>query len=107
MPDSVSTFGPLDPSPGNGPAVSSGISSTAALDDGVLLVVPEALGDGLLVVPEALGVEPLDGLLSVAQPATTARPAPANSLRTLRLRSMPRSYSRPLSWSCISVSSPC
>ncbi len=40
MPDSVRTFGPFDPSPGNGPAVSSGISpaDVAALD----VEVPQA-----------------------------------------------------------------
>src|SRR6266571_4404679 len=32
MPDWVSTSGPLEPSPGNGPAVSSGISTQAAAD---------------------------------------------------------------------------
>src|SRR4051812_32489898 len=31
-PDTVSTSGPLDPSPGNGPAVSSGIVSQLAAD---------------------------------------------------------------------------
>jgi hypothetical protein len=44
-------LGPFDPSPGNGPAVSCGISSTFAADAvvlGVLDVVLETLADGVV-----------------------------------------------------------
>src|SRR5688500_18898753 len=81
MPDSVRTFGPFDPSPGYGPAVSSGISSTlVGVEEVPVVGVPEVVADGLL----ADGVLPPGAASSAEQPATTARPAPASSRRTFR-----------------------
>src|SRR5215207_5657781 len=107
MPDSVSTFGPFDPSPGYGPPVSSGIASTSVAE-----LDAEDEAEGVLEVPA--DVPPLDGLVeppellsSAAHPATTARPAPARRRRTFLRRRVPRSWTRPRSCSCgvISVSS--
>jgi hypothetical protein len=100
MPDSVSTFGPLEPSPGYGPAVSCGISSTSV----PVVVLEVALG--LLVVVGVLDVvvvpvvvESVVPVVSVEHPATAARPAPANRPRKRRRWRVRRSYCRPRSCS--------
>jgi len=75
MPESVSTFGPFDPSPGYGPAVSSGISPGDAA----------ALGGEL---PQA-----------AAPTATRPRPsARSTCLRPSVPRSKPRPWSTTSSW---------
>jgi hypothetical protein len=88
-PLSVRTFGPLDPSPGNGPAVSSGISDVVPADDSVSEDV--AVPDAPVVVSPS---EP-------PQAATMTEPTPpANSPTPLRREtSRGRSNSRPRSWS--------
>ena len=95
-PFSASTFGPFEPSPGNGPAVSSGISAHASPPD----VEPGAASD----VADAVDVEPdVEAVLvlasplsavddaglpvssSVEQATSTAAPAPASILSVVRL----------------------
>jgi hypothetical protein len=94
-----STSGPLEPSPGYGPAVSSGISSVAVPADSV------AAADAVLEVPVdgALAVVPLDDVEEAVPHATSpAAPIPnAPSIRR-RLLSVPRS--KPSPWSTISSS---
>ena len=77
-PLSASTFGPLDPSPGNGPAVSSGISA-----------VPDAL------VAVAVGVAALPPSPPDDDPhaASTAEPSPPASMPTARRRLIRRGRS--------------
>lgn len=77
-PDSVSTFAPLEPSPGYGPAVSSGISP----------VEVAVVADGA-AVPQA------------ASPAVTA-PTPSTASMRRLLSRVPRSNPRP--WSTTSSS---
>jgi hypothetical protein len=119
MPLSDNTSGPLEPSPGNGPPVSSGTASRFELD--AAAVVAEVAGVVLAAVvpdvPEVAAVVPFvaavvglaaadvdDALPSDAQlAATTARPAPANIVNSRRLAiNVPRSKLRPRSWSCSS-----
>jgi hypothetical protein len=97
MPDSVSTFGPFDPSPGYGPAVSSGISSQLA-------EVADPVGvDGAAVdasSADPVEVDPVAGASSsVAQPTRVASPTPANRVSARRRLSVLRSYASPRSCS--------
>jgi hypothetical protein len=88
MPSSVSTFGPLEPSPGNGPAVSSGI--------GVELEPPLDPDDpvpGLWVEPVVVVVFRNALLLEDAQPTNATTPTPPRSFRRSRL-SMPATVGR-------------
>ncbi|WP_249266469.1 MULTISPECIES: hypothetical protein [unclassified Pseudonocardia] len=80
-PDSVSTFAPLEPSPGYGPAVSSGISP-------VLVVLAVDAPDD----PDAP---------HAARPAVAA-PMPSTASIRRRLNNVPRSNPRP--WSTTSSS---
>src|SRR5512141_3009586 len=74
MPVSDSTSTPLDPSPGKGPAVSSGITCSAAAE-----VLGAAVALGADVVACAAALDVADDLLSDPQPAiSAASPAPAN-----------------------------
>src|SRR5262245_31611044 len=86
-PSWVRMFGPLEPSPGNGPAVSSGMgeqSVDAELDAAAVVAdVPAALVDAPVVdapVVDAPVVEApvVDALSSSPQPTTAMRPAPAS-----------------------------
>lgn len=81
-PLSFSTFTPFEPSPGKGPAVSSGISAHA-----------DAGG-------EAEGGADADGFPSAVQPTSGTSPAPAISRIILRRASTGRSWARPRSCSC-------
>src|SRR4051812_37630859 len=74
----VSTFGPFDPSPGYGPAVSSGISLGEAL---VLLGEPEVV-DGVVEVVVA-DVEVVDPLQAAANAASPPPPRTASARRRL------------------------
>jgi hypothetical protein len=92
-PLSVRTFGPLEPSAGNGPAVSSGMTSTSpdvAAEAGAALVaavldapdVPLVVAE-LPSVPEPAVVaapSPLDD----AQPTNASSPAPVSTWRARR-----------------------
>ena len=101
---SVSTFGPFEPSPGNGPAVSSGIAVVTfdpvldvddeVVDDDVVAVVPDvAVASDLLFDPQAA--------------ATVTNPAPARSRSApRRSTSRGRSNARPRSWSSMSCVMP-
>src|SRR5262245_13782042 len=71
-PDWPSTLGPLDPSPGNGPAVSSGI-----------LVLQLELPD---VVVDVVEVVALGAVSEPAQPANCSTPTPAPSRAAIRKR---------------------
>lgn len=82
MPDRSKTSGPLDPSPGYGPAVSSGISP---VDAAALAVPPE---------PAAPAVH--------AASATDPMPAPRYASTARRLSSVRRS--KPAPWSTTSSS---
>src|SRR3954471_13069842 len=94
MPLSVSTLTPLEPSPGYGPLVSSGISSG---DDGVPLA---------LDVPAAALEWPAAEVVSSAHAASARMPAPPSIVSARRRLSISgRSWDRPLSWSCASCSS--
>src|SRR6266545_260731 len=89
MPDWVSTLGPLEPSPGYGPAVSCGISSQVAERDPV----------GVEVAVDAADEPPESG----PHPARVASPAAASMVRARRrFSSVDRSKARPRSWSCSS-----
>src|SRR6478752_5645926 len=89
-PDSVSTFTPFDPSPGYGPAVSSGISPSATATDDPAPPGPPEGGVGWDVT---ISVPPL------AQPTPTgAIPAAPKSPSRPRLpRILGRSWERPRS----------
>jgi hypothetical protein len=65
MSASVSAFGPLDPSPGYGPAVSSGITAHTPVLESVAVVVSDAAGR----LPQANAPR--------APKAAAAAPAPA------------------------------
>jgi hypothetical protein len=94
-PLSARTFGPLEPSPGYGPAVSSGISEVVVVVVLLLLVVPVAAVDP--DPPE------LDDAPHAASAAEVALPARMPSTRR-RLMNLGMSKSRPLSWSSTSPS---
>ncbi|MCC8246628.1 hypothetical protein [Saccharothrix luteola] len=77
MPEMVTTFGALEPSPGYGPAVSCGITSPHSAD---------AEADvGVMV-------------LSVARAVSEASPTPPNSVRARLRVNVARSKARPRSW---------
>src|SRR3954468_12819341 len=80
-PSSVRTLGPLVPSPGKGPAVSSGICSQvepAAVPPAIVVVVESEAPADVLVEPLAPAPPP-------PQPArTTAAPSPPNQVRSSR-----------------------
>src|SRR5918995_1406822 len=103
MPVSVRTLTPLEPSPGYGPAVSSGISvpvdDVTVSDSAPVEPAPDVLdGPGESAVSDS-SVLPMPQLARAA-----ARPAPPNNV-SVRLRlSVGRSWERPLSWSCSSSS---
>src|SRR6187551_1202173 len=82
MPLSVSTFGPLEPSPGNGPAVSSGISMhSAAAVESVVVEPDDVVGvDPSVVVDPAAGVVPS----CTEQPTSAVAPTPASSVSARR-----------------------
>ncbi len=92
IPLSESTSGPLEPSPGNGPAVSSGMTSQAP---------PAAAADVLPAAPVVVEAE----TRSSAQPAMASKPViPASRRRVRRSISVERSKARPrskisVSWS--------
>jgi hypothetical protein len=102
MPVSVSTLTPLEPSPGYGPAVSSGISVPVdvTVSDSAPVEPPPEVPDGLgESAASDWSVLPIPQLARAA-----ARPAPPNNV-SVRLRlSIGRSWERPLSWSCSSSS---
>jgi hypothetical protein len=79
-PLSLKTFGPFEPSPGNGPAVSSGIGVDGS--DVLEEIVPE--GRLVVVVPPPVLSEVVR--LDDAQPTSVTTPAPAISLSRLRRR---------------------
>ncbi len=92
-PLSVRTFGPLDPSAGKGPAVSSGITSTSPVAAPVVAaVVAEVAPVEAAVVPEvpvvpvvpepAVVPEPLS--FEDAEPTRASRPAPPRTCRARR-----------------------
>ena len=88
IPDSVSTFGPFEPSPGYGPDVSSGISSQLAAVSAALGVVGEAAP----VSSDPVPVEPVAGVSSSeAHPTSVASPTPANRVNARRRLSVRRS----------------
>jgi hypothetical protein len=92
----------LEPSPGYGPAVSSGI---AALLDAVIVEVAPAAAVVAVVAVVGAVVADVDALPRDAQPTRAARPAPANSFSIpRRATSAGKSWARPRSWSCGSVS---
>src|SRR5918992_5689830 len=70
-PLSVRTLGPFDPSPGNGPAVSSGISDVVPVEDSVS-------EDDVAVAPAPVVVSPSEP----PQAATIAEPTPPASRPT-------------------------
>ena len=94
MPLSARTFGPLEPSPGYGPAVSSligsqvaadpvsaaaAVSATAALVADVALVDVESLVDDVPVVSPVAPPVVADCLLLLPQAASASRLPPASS----------------------------
>src|SRR3954470_16987343 len=81
----VRTSGPFEPSPGNGPAVSSG-TGVVLEPDPLVVLEPEAR---VVVVPTARDA----ALFDVAQPARATTPTPPNNLRSSR-RSMLQRYGR-------------
>ena len=83
MPSCVSTFTPFEPSPGNGPAVSSGMIEQLVATAFVVVV---AAGDVVVVAVAARVVDAaVSELPAEEQPATIApRPAPPRSTRALR-----------------------
>src|SRR5215218_9885523 len=87
MPLSDSTFGPFDPSPGYGPAVSSGIS-------------PEDVDAD--AVDEDVVVEPVSDLLPHAARPNVVTPRPSARSTCRRPIKVPRSKPRP--WSTTSSS---
>src|SRR3954467_2591127 len=94
MPLWVNTLGPFDPSPGYGPAVSSGIWPTDAPDAAVVDVDDDVDED------DVVDAEPeLEPSLDPHAPSATRpspRPAPASILSApRRCMSVPRSNSRP------------
>ena len=102
MPLSVSTFTPLLPSPGYGPAVSSGIAAHAVLVDAAV----EATVAAVLSAVVVLAVDPLEAAMEAelepeSDPhatSTAAAPVPANRVgRRRRLTRVPRSKARPRS----------
>ena len=100
---SVSTFGPLDPSPGYGPAVSSGIGSHDALVALVPDVLPASAVDAVVAVVPAVDVE-LELESDPHAASTAVAPAPASSASTLRrlsirCRSTASPWSNGSSWS--------
>ena len=106
-PDSVSTLGPLEPSPGKGPAVSSGISPSATSTDESPprpTTAPPS-GGPPFGGPPLLEVSVADEDESLAQPARAATPTPPKMAsmprRASRWRStiLGRSWERPRSWS--------
>ena len=91
MPLSVRTFGPLEPSPGNGPAVSSGTASVTVspLLAAVVAVVAPVVADAAVVVVVGPAVEAVEDS-ELSSPHTTRRrprPAPPKICRARR-RSM-------------------
>ena len=113
-PEAARTFGPLEPSPGYGPAVSSGISTphsaiarvsvgeAEAAEEGVPVAtaVPEAAGVGadVAVAPAAADEPPAEEPPGVHAARAAAAPALRNMPSERRLRSVERSNSRPRSW---------
>src|SRR5262245_17131249 len=99
MPESSSTFGPLDPSPGYGPPVSSGASTRAAA--GVAFEVAEVAEVAAVAVEEDVAADArpdavADGLalLHAASAPATPRPprivsARRRSTRVCRSNSSP------------------
>ena len=96
-PLSASTFGPLEPSPGNGPAVSSGISVVAS--------PPLAVAE----VVRRRGRRSAAAVRGEPQAASASEPMlPANTVTARRrLISLGRSNCSPRSWSSIVASSSC
>ena len=79
MPLSDNALGPLDPSPGNGPAVSSGIGEQLASVAVVSVTAADEFEPDVCVAPAVLAV-PLDVVcFEDAQPASVTTPAPASS----------------------------
>src|SRR6516164_66696 len=74
----VSTLSPLEPSPGYGPAVSSGICSMSVAAAALAAVVAALLEVEPLV---AVDVAPVDEFEFEAHPTTVMRPAPPMSWR--------------------------
>src|SRR6478752_7833317 len=104
-PEASRTFGPLEPSPGYGPAVSSGISTPhsamARVNGGVAVAAdePVAAAEAVAVAEEvADDVEPVFPAGVQAASAAAAPPAPRNSPRDRRLIRVVRSNSSPRSW---------
>jgi hypothetical protein len=84
MPLSDNALGPLDPFPGNGPAVSSGIGEQLASVAVVSVTVPDELEPDVSAAPAVLTV-PLDAVcFDDVQPASVTTPAPASSLSRFR-----------------------
>src|ERR671914_2085873 len=93
-PLSVRTLGPFDPSPGNGPAVSSGISDVVPADDSV---------------SEDVAVAEAPEVVSPSEPpqaATMTEPTPpANRPTAVRRETRRgRAYERPPAWSSVAAS---
>jgi hypothetical protein len=109
-PDASRTLGPLEPSPGYGPAVSCGISTPhsamARVNVGDADGVADAEAAGVAVVVAELLAEADAVLLAGevdppgvhAARVAAAVPAPKNSPRERRLIRVERSNSRPRSW---------
>jgi len=99
MPFCDKTLGPFDPSPGKGPAVSSGMGAQSA--------VPAAVAEAPTVdvvepapevdVVDPAGVEPAEVEPSGLHPASTPSADPASSRRARRRLSVARSNCRPRS----------
>jgi hypothetical protein len=92
------TSGPFEPSPGKGPAVSSGMTSQVA--SALAAAVSNAAAPGVPVAVAEPGVaDDPDGL----QPTIVNRPAPIpprpSSFSIRRRSSVARSKTRPRSWS--------
>jgi hypothetical protein len=91
-PDSASASGPFEPSPGNGPAVSSGISAHAvSAEVAEVAEVPDVAEVPEVPGPDVPVASPPE--LSESQAARIAAPAPAASSDSSRRRSntIPRS----------------
>ena len=102
MPESSSTLTPFEPSPGYGPPVSSGTSSTGPDAAAVGLGVAVALG--VVAVADALAVGVVSGDAQAASRAVTPMPPKSPSARR-RSTSVRMSYTSPR-WSS-SISLPC
>ena len=106
MPLVSSTSGPFEPSPGYGPAVSSGISADGRSATAVALALADADADGVEVVPlVALELVVGEALLVAAEHAArVTAPAPRPTRLRMPRREMRVRRSKETPWSTTSSS---